>query len=119
MQLKKTVVNSLPFTTNFNIGNGYNFFVDGEKVSSLDWNNRSLADVMPTYRWIINNEGSNSLKASLDFSNAFYGGNSIKLAGNLGANEASTIKLYSADLKIEKGTKFKTTAKSDKEVNLI
>ena len=116
--VEKTVVNSLPFTTNFNIGNGYNFFVDGEKVSSLDWNNRSLADVMPTYRWIINNEGSNSLKASLDFSNAFYGGNSIKLAGNLGANEASTIKLYSADLKIEKGTKFKTTAKSDKEVNL-
>ena len=116
--VEKTVVNSLPFTTNFNIGNGYNFFVDGEKVSSLDWNNRSLADVMPTYRWIINNEGSNSLKASLDFSNAFYGGNSIKLAGNLGANEASTIKLFSADLKIEKGTKFKTTAKSDKEVNL-
>ncbi|MGL4570648.1 MAG: endo-beta-N-acetylglucosaminidase [Clostridium sp.] len=116
--VEKTVVNSLPFTTNFNIGNGYNFFIDGEKVSSLDWNNRSLADIMPTYRWIIDNAGSNTLKASLDFSNAFYGGNSIKLAGNLGANESSTIKLYSADLKIEKGTKFTTTAKSDKEVNL-
>lgn len=116
--VEKTVVNSLPFTTNFNIGNGYNFFVDGEKVSNLDWNNRSIADIMPTYRWIINNEGSNSLKASLDFANAFYGGNSIRLSGNLSPNESSTIKLYSADLKIEKGTKFRTTAKSDKEVNL-
>ena len=70
-----------------------NYFVNGEKVSLLDWNNRSLADVMPTYRWIINNGGSNTLKASIDYANAFYGGNSIKLSGNLQANIPTTIKL--------------------------
>ncbi|MGL5244488.1 MAG: endo-beta-N-acetylglucosaminidase, partial [Sarcina sp.] len=116
--IEKSVVNSLPFTTNFNVGNGYNFFVNGEKVSELDWNNRSLADVMPTYRWIINNEGKNNLKANLDFGTAFYGGNSIKLSGNINANEASTIKLFSADLNVEKGSKFTTTAKANKEVSL-
>lgn len=116
--IEKTVVNKLPFNTNFNLGNGYNFFVNGEKVSSLDWNNRSLADVMPTYRWIINNEGSTNLKASIDYSNAYYGGNSIKLSGKLNNGESSTIKLFSADLTLEKGSKFTTTAYSDSEISL-
>ena len=116
--VEKTVVNSLPFNTNFNIGNGYNFFIDGEKVSELDWNNRSMADVMPTYRWVLDQEGNNSLTPSLDFANAYYGGNSIKLYGNLEANKASTIKLYSSDLKLTKSTNFTTTAKSSLECNL-
>lgn len=119
--IENTVINSLPFTTNFNMGNGYNFFVNGEKVSSMDWNNRSLADVMPTYRWIINNDGNNSLKASIDYSKAYYGGNSIKLAGNIEANTSSEIKLFSSDLKIEDDTQFTTTlsASSDVSISLI
>lgn len=119
--VENTVINSIPFTTNFNIGNGYNFFVNGEKVSSMDWNNRSLADVMPTYRWIIDNEGDNSLKASIDYSKAYYGGNSIKLAGNLKTNTPSEIKLFSSDLKIENDTQFTTilSASSDVSIKLI
>lgn len=116
--IEKTSITSLPFNTNFNFGNGYNFFINGEKVSNLDWNNRSLADIMPTYRWIIDNAGSNTIKASIDYANAYYGGNSIKLAGNLGANESSTIKLFSADLILEKGSKFTTIAKSSSDVSL-
>ncbi|WP_250278349.1 endo-beta-N-acetylglucosaminidase [[Clostridium] colinum] len=114
---EKTVLNSLPFNTNFSMGNGYNYFINGEKVSSLDWNNRSLADVMPTYRWIIE-EDKNSTKASIDYSTAYYSGNSIKLLSDLKANEYSTIKLFSADLKIEENTEFLTYAKADSEVNL-
>lgn len=116
--VENTVVNSLPFITNFNMGNGYNYFVNGEKVSLLDWNNRSLADVMPTYRWIINNGGSNTLKASIDYANAFYGGNSIKLSGNLQANIPTTIKLFSSDLTLENGTNFTTTAMASSDVLL-
>lgn len=116
--VEKTVVNSLPFNTNFNMGNGYNFFIDGEKVSSRDWNNRSLADVMPTYRWVIDNERSNTIEASIDYSNAYYGGNSIKLSGKLNQGESSLIKLFSTDLTLEKGSKFKTTAYSDSEISL-
>ena len=116
--VENTVVNSLPFITNFNMGNGYNYFINGEKVSLLDWNNRSLADVMPTYRWIINNEGSNTLRASIDYANAFYGGNSIKLLGNLQANIPTTIKLFSSDLILEKETNFTTTAMSNSDVSL-
>lgn len=114
---EKTVINSMPFNTNFNMGNGYNYFINGEKVSSLDWNNRSLADVMPTYRWIIDENG-NSIKASIDYANAYYGGNSIKFLSDLKANKVSTVKLFSADLKIEEKTQFLTYAKADGEVQL-
>src|SRR5699024_9508691 len=62
--VEKSPLTSLPFTTNFNLGNGYNFFKDGEKISELDWNNRSLADILPTYRWMIDHEGDNDLSAS-------------------------------------------------------
>ncbi|MBX7308640.1 discoidin domain-containing protein [Clostridium chauvoei] len=116
--IEQSVVKSLPFISNFNIGNGYNFFIDGEKVSSLDWNNRSLSDVMPTYRWIIENEGNNKLNAAMDFSTAYYGGNSIKLSGKLEANKESIIKLYTAELKLEKGIDFKTSAKSSEDIEL-
>ena len=116
--VEKSAVTSLPFKTNFSMGNGYNFFIDGEKVSSLDWNNRSLADVMPTYRWIVESEGDSQLTPSIDYSTAYYGGNSIKLLGKLGANKPSTIKLFSADLKLEKGVEFTTMAKADSEVAL-
>ncbi len=111
--VEKSPLTSLPFTTNFNMGNGYNYFVKGEKVSALDWNNRSLADVMPTYRWIINNGDGNSLEASIDYSKAYYGGNSIKLSGDLKGNTPSEIKLFSADFPITNNTTFSTTALSD------
>ncbi|MGL4453407.1 MAG: endo-beta-N-acetylglucosaminidase [Sarcina sp.] len=115
---ENTVINSLPFNTNFNIGNGYNFFIDGELVSNLDWNNRSMADVMPTYRWIMENEGNNKLTASFDFANAYYGGNSIKLYGNLDAAKATTLKLFSSELKLTKNTEFKTSARGNDGTSL-
>ncbi|MGL5352929.1 MAG: endo-beta-N-acetylglucosaminidase, partial [Clostridium sp.] len=116
--VEKSVVNSIPFNTSFNMGNGYNFFINGEKVSERDWNNRSLGDIMPSYRWIIENEGNNKLNATMDYASAFYGGNSIKFMGNIEGGKSSTIKLYNADLKLEKDIEFTTSAKSSKEVNL-
>lgn len=116
--IEKTVVNSLPFITNFNMGNGTDFFIDGEKVSSLDWNNRSVMDIMPTYRWMLEQESSNNLKAKIDYTDAYYGGNSINLKGNLEADKNSAITLYSADLAIENGVIATAWAKAKQELSL-
>lgn len=110
--VEKTVVDSLPFITNFNLGNGYSYFIDGEKVSSLDWNNRSMTSVMPTYRWIINQSKGNTLKPSFDYYNAYYGGNSIELYGKMAKDEHSSIKLYSASLPITEKTTAAIYAKA-------
>lgn len=115
--IEKSVVNSAPFTTNFNMGNGYNFFIKGEKVSNLDWNNRSLGDVMPTYRWIIEGEG-NTIKPSIDYANAYYGGNSLKFLGDFKAGQESLIKLFSADLKVGENMEISVAAKAQSELQL-
>lgn len=115
---EKTAVTSLPFVTNFNPGSGYSFFKEGEQISKLDWNNRSIGDILPTYRWLIDNQGENALKASFDIANAWYGGTSLKLSGNMEKNTASVIHLYSADLPVEKDMRFTTTAKAGTEAAL-
>lgn len=116
--IEKSALSALPFTTNFNVGNGYNFFIGGEKVSELDWNNRSVSDVLPTYRWIVEHEGANTLTPSLDFTQAYYGGNSLKFRGTMEKNKASTAKLYSADFPLTKDTTFTTTAKANTDTQL-
>lgn len=113
--VEKTTVTSLPFVTNFSLGNGTAYFADGKQVSNQGWNNRSLSDIMPTYRWVIDNPEGNDLKAEMIYTDAFNGGNSISLKGNMNSTIASTIKLYSADILIDKDTKFTSSFKSEYE----
>lgn len=113
--IEKTVVNKTPFITNFSLGNGYSFFINGEKVSSLDWNNRSMMDVMPTYRWMLKQE-KNVLKPSFDYSMGYYGGNSIKLYGNMEKDSVSELTLYSSDLAYTETTEISAYLKADHEV---
>ena len=54
---EQSAVTSLPFVTNFNNGSGYSFFREGKQISKMDWNNRSVSDIQPTYRWIVADEG--------------------------------------------------------------
>lgn len=111
--VEKSALTTLPFVTNFSTGNGYSFFREGEQVSKMDWNNRSVGDILPTYRWMIENEGENSLKADFDVADAWYGGNSVKLYGNMEKGKASRIQMYSADLPVEEKTVFTTVTKSN------
>lgn len=119
--VERSVVKKAPFVTNFSMGNGYSFFIDGEKVSNRDWNNRSMADVMPTYRWIMNSEGENDLSVYTDYANAYYGGNSFRFYGNMDADKKTEIKLFSADLAIEKNMQVSMALKASSETtaNLV
>ncbi|WP_227872085.1 endo-beta-N-acetylglucosaminidase [Paenibacillus albus] len=106
----KTPVTSLPFVTNFNTGQGHLFAVNGEVLRSTDWNNRSLQDVMPTWRWIVDSTGI-ALKPDVDFSTAYYGGSSLKVSGDLSPANATTIKLYKTDLLVDSNTELGMTFK--------
>lgn len=119
--MEQTAVTSLPFVTNFSLGHGYSYFINGEKVSVMDWNNRSMQDIMPTYRWSFEHGEGNRLSASISYADAYNGGNSIKLRGDLKAETSSTIRLYSTMFEIAEGTEFTTAAKASSEtaLNLI
>lgn len=95
--VEKTPVTELPFVTNFSMGNGEFFNVNGEEVSDNEWNHRGMMDVLPTYRWIVDNK-KNNLEANIDYNEAYYGGNSIALEGSLTKNGTTKIKLFATDL---------------------
>lgn len=118
---EKTAITSLPFVTNFNIGSGTSFFKDGKKISNMDWNNRSIADVLPTYRYFIEQEGENHLQGYLDMEMAWYGGNSLEFSGKMEQQKKSVIHLYRTDFVIPKNPIYQTKIKSIEPitVNLI
>lgn len=116
--IEKTVVQSVPFVTNFSTGNGYNFFINGTKVSAKDWNNRSMQDVLPTYRWHLEQGEGNGLAAIMDYSDAYYGGTSVKLYGKMAKDQPTTLKLYSSDLDVTDGLSFTAKAKCSVELTL-
>lgn len=95
------------------MGNGYGFYKNGELISRLDWNNRSISDILPTYRYIIENGEGNSLAADLDVGDAYYGGNSLILRGAMKQGAESVIKMYSASLPVPDQMIFTTTAKTN------
>jgi len=81
----------LPWATNFNTGQGTFYAINGEIVSNEPWNNLSLQDVLPTWRWIVHSDGT-KLTPSIDFGDAYWGGGSLLISGTLDA--VNDIPLY-------------------------
>jgi len=103
-----TPITEVPFVTNFCTGQGYDFYINGEKLSYTElsttgWNNLSLQDVLPTWRWIVESNGI-KLTPEFDFTDAYYGGNCLKISGDL--TNDNLIKLYKANCLVSSDTKI-------------
>lgn len=108
----RTPVIGTDFVTTFTTGNGYKFYEDGVVTGKEDgWYNRSLTDVLPTWRWIIESEGK-KISAKIDYDDAWYAGTSMKLYGSMDADKQNHVKLYSAQLDITESSKFSITYKT-------
>lgn len=100
-----SAIQELPFETNFNTGHGLKKFTEGVETSSNPWHNMNDQDILPTWQFAFSE--NNVLSAAWDFENAYNGGSSLKIDGNLLANEAIDLTLYktklllTADLKID------------------
>lgn len=81
------------------------------------WNNRSLQDILPSWRWIADSKGT-PLSPVLDWSDAYYGGSSLMVSGVLNPNNATHLKLYKTNLKIEASTKLSITYKTQNKPSL-
>ncbi len=103
-----TPIVEVPFVTNFCTGQGYDFYINGEKLSypewsTTGWNNLSLQDVLPTWRWIVQSSGT-KLTPEFDFTDAYYGGNCLNISGDLTSD--NLIKLYKSNCSILFDTKI-------------
>ncbi|MGK4579437.1 endo-beta-N-acetylglucosaminidase [Kitasatospora sp. HPMI-4] len=96
-------VTAKPFVTSFDTGQGDFYNSGGKRVASGGWNNLSLQDVLPTYRWLVASNGSR-LSPSIDFTDAYEGGSSLRLTGRLDA--VNTIRLYESRLPVTAATRL-------------
>ncbi|MER5961609.1 discoidin domain-containing protein [Streptomyces sp. NPDC002057] len=102
-------VTSKPFVTSFNAGQGDFYHSAGTRVGSAGWNNLSLQDVPPTYRWLVGSGGTR-LTPSIDFTDAYEGGSSLRLTGPL--DSVNTIRLYQTKLPVAADTRLSVTVRT-------
>ncbi|MER7667400.1 discoidin domain-containing protein [Kitasatospora sp. NPDC096128] len=102
-------ITAKPFVTNFDTGQGDFYNAAGTRVATGGWNNLSLQDVPPTYRWVVDSSGS-KLRPSVDFTDAYQGGSSLRLTGTLDAG--NTVRLYQTSLPVAADTKLDLVVKT-------
>jgi mannosyl-glycoprotein endo-beta-N-acetylglucosaminidase len=116
---EQSPITTLPFVTNFSTGQGHLFAVNGTVVGQKDWNNLSLQDILPTWRWRMESSGE-KLRAEFGWRDAYYGGTSLKISGPL--ITPNPLKLFSTRLKIESKTHlriaFKTAGPTPTHMNV-
>lgn len=97
---RSAIKGSLPFGTNFSLGNGDRYNYKGKKTFGT-WYNMSAQDVVPTYRWLVYKSGTTVADASIQpaftHADSYMGGSSLQLKGNATA-EGTDIILYRTKL---------------------
>ena len=116
----QTPIIGTDFVTHFNPGNGYKFYENGKVTGKKDgWYNRSLTEVLPTWRWIVEAEsGALKVQPKIDYEDAYWGGASMKLSGALTAGKPNHIKLYSTQLDIQDNSTFELVYKTKKNTDV-
>ncbi|MBF0819268.1 endo-beta-N-acetylglucosaminidase [Streptococcus acidominimus] len=113
----KTVLTGSNFHTSFNTGHGKKWFKDGVSSRDKEWNYRSLAGVLPTWRWWIRSN-KQALAAQYDFEDAYNGGNSLAFSGNLDADSQQDIMLYASNLSITPTSTLSVSHKGGKSAKI-
>ncbi len=111
----RTVIEGDTFLTNFGNGQGYDFYVDGEKSKGREWSYYAIQDILPTWQWISDTESDKEFKGNLDLSDAYYGGTSMKAEGDLEAGKPVTMRLYATNLDTTENSQITVTHKTAAE----
>lgn len=102
-------INSLPFVTNFNLGQGSGFYINGTNLMADPWSCLSLQDFLPTWRWVVTSTSANKLTPALVLDDAYYGGSSLRFTGTL--DGVNTALLYQTNLAVSANTQLRVTYK--------
>lgn len=102
---EQSTLNEVPFVTRFNLGNGR--FMNNEGVTTWNhkWYNIGIQDLLPTWRWWIDNGDGKTVPAQavqLDFTfdDAWFAGSCLKVHG---ATDRSDVRLFATKWNVESG----------------
>ena len=94
--IERSTLDELPFVTRFNLGNGRFFNNEGVTTWNHKWYNYGMQDLLPTWRWWVDNGDGKTVPAdaiALDFTydDAWFAGSCLKIHG---ATERSDVRLF-------------------------
>lgn len=141
---ERSVINGDTFVTDFNTGHGLEYRVDGAVSNEHEWSNINIQDILPSWQWWVETEGSKKLNVDFDYGQnykknydngqedvlgnpgsfdfnlvgAYNGGSSLVVYGDLDAE--NFLHLYKTDLDVTKESKMQITFKktSADDVNM-
>lgn len=97
---ERSVIGGYPFVTRFNTGKGFGVWVGGQRISTSEWANAGVADILPTWQWWVTSEGSSpALTVDYDSTMAWNGGASLRVTGRQAVGDQSVIHLYKTRLR--------------------
>ncbi|HEY9551126.1 MAG TPA: endo-beta-N-acetylglucosaminidase, partial [Prevotella sp.] len=110
---RSTVEGTLPFATNFNLGNGDRYNYKGKKTAGAYYNMASQ-DIVPTYRWLVTKSNTNTpstdIDAAFSHEDSYMGGSCLELKGK--SSESTDIVLYKTSLRPQGGVYAKVALKN-------
>ena len=101
--IERSTLDELPFVTRFNLGNGRFFNKEGKTTWNHKWYNYGMQDLLPTWRWWIDNGDGKTVPAdaiALDFTydDAWFAGSCLKIHG---ATKRSDVRLFATKWGVE------------------
>ena len=97
---RSAINGTLPFSTYFNTGAGEVYTYKGKKTAG-SWYNMSNQDIVPTYRWLVYDGGTENVSTNVQpeftHEDSYTGGSCLKLTGK-GTASATDIVLYKTNL---------------------
>lgn len=111
---ERSTLNEVPFVTRFNLGNGRFFNDNGVTTWNHKWYNWGMQDMLPTWRWWIDNgDGktvpADALQADFTYDDAWFGGSCLKLHGK---TDRSDLRLFATRWNVADGAdEFKVVYK--------
>lgn len=136
---ERSVIDGSVFYSNFSVGKGVQYYIDGEVSSDEEWSNINIQDILPTWQWWIDaGEGSEKLSADFDYGpkevrkdkdgadmtlpytqvGAYEGGNSLVVYGDI--DSRNEMHLFKTDLEVKANSKASITFRktSDDSVSM-
>ena len=114
---RSAIQGNLPFLTHFNLGNGERYNYKGKKTAGT-WYNMANQDIVPTYRWLVYGEGtetvSNALQPEFTHIDSYNGGSCLLLKGQSSAQGVDVV-LFRTDLNVSAANPIAKVALKTKE----
>lgn len=99
---RTAIQGDLPFRTYFGLGNGERYNYKGKKTFG-NWYNMGAQDIVPTYRWLVYEAGTETvttdIQPSFTHEDSYIGGSALRLEGTP-STRGTDIVLYRAKLNV-------------------